>query len=112
MDETRKTTAAIVVDYDYYRSTPQVRDWVAKREGQATLIALVSSPDAEHPEDFLNTDCEWDIVITNPKGNKDRAFKSNALHVLKSSNTIPVIALDLFNEDIYRAHDVLMVVTL
>ncbi len=102
--------AAIVVDYDYYRSSADVRHWVDQREGQAVLIALVSSPEAEHPEDFLNTDCEWDIVISNPKGYTDQVFKSIAMKTLAHSKTIPVIALDLFNTETYRTNNVLAIV--
>lgn len=110
-----KTTAAVVVDYDYYRSSPAVQEWVKARDGQALFVALVSSPDAEHPEDYLDADneIEWDVVIANPKGYTDQVFKWKAMDALKAySNIHPVIALDLFNEETYRTRgNVLMVVT-
>lgn len=105
-----KTVSAIVVDYDHYRADPNVREWVRKRQGQASLIALVGSPDAEHPENYLDTDCEWDVVISNHNGSTDQVFKHNALAALKNmSNIHPVIAVDLFNDEEYRRAGVLII---
>lgn len=106
-----KTTAAILVDYDYYVENPRVRTFVDERYKRASLVALVGTPNARHPDDehLPSPPNGWNVTISNFKGHPDLAFKTSALDALQSySNLYPALAIDLFNEDVYEEAGVLL----
>lgn len=99
-----KTTAGILVDYDYYCANDHVMEFVDARQGKASLVLLVSQPEALDPADAEpDTEPEWAVVIRNGRGDPDEVFKENALQALSTfSNVYPAITIDLFNKTIYE----------
>lgn len=99
-----KTTAGIVVDYDYYCANQHVQNFIVEREDKASLILLVSEPNALDPSDAdPDTEPEWAVVIRNGRGDPDEEFKENAMKALATfSNVYPAISIDIFNKSIYE----------
>lgn len=90
--------AAILVDYDLYRTSSAVRKWVRNREYKASLVMLVNNPQYfdYDPESPLNKgEAEFPVVLRNTGATPNLVFKTSALCVLQDmSNLIPVVSLD------------------
>lgn len=109
MDNKTNTVGALIVDYDFYCSSPKVRAFVERRKHRASMVLLVSTPDARDPEDTPQS-VDWDIVIRNHKGHTDQSFKTAALTLLAtSSNVYPAVTIDWFNQETYEEVGTLMV---
>jgi hypothetical protein len=96
-----KTTAAIIVSYQYYLANPNVRAFLEHRKDRASMVAFVEDADQYDPENSPY-DLEWNVVITNSPGWSAEVFKVSALSAIsKHSNLYPAIAIDPDNMDIY-----------
>lgn len=106
-----KTTAGILVDYDYYMQNHRVQGFLYRKANHASIIALVSNPVAQDPDHRADhpDNLEFDVVIRNTKGLPDEVFKLAALNALSAySNVYPALAIDLFNEELYDDAGVLL----
>lgn len=90
--------AAVLVDYDLYRLSPQVKRWCEKRADQTTLVMLVSNPQNHDydPEAPLHANGpEFPVVLRNSGELPDLVFKTSALCVIQDmSDLTPVVSLD------------------
>ena len=114
---------AIAVDWALFHTNPFTQEFVAKRDGQAKLVLLVSDPERDDYDPlspyftearvFPVPDLEWDVIIRNSGGLDNVTFKTKALGVLhEASDLRVVIGLDV-NHDInkmYRDQGVLITV--
>lgn len=111
--DNKSTRPAILVDYDAFRDSDGLRRFVKDREGKALLVALVDLPEINAPEDHLDDDPDWDVVITNSKGLTYQAFVHNSLDALEHySNIVPVMAVTTSHgyDELYMRTSVLSVV--
>ena len=114
---------AILVDWALFHTNPYTQDFVAKRDGQATLVLLVTDPYKDDYDPlspyfrearmFPVPDLEWDVVIRNTGRLDNVTFKKKAIGVLHEASDIRVVvALDSAHDvnTMYRKEGVLITV--
>lgn len=97
-------TTAILVDWGLYQTNPAVRDFIAEREDDASIVVLV-----DHPTEPLTRD--FDVTIRNTGGLNGVKFKIKALDVLNDLSDLDiVVALDPSDSisEVYRSMGVLI----
>lgn len=90
-----KRKAAVLVDYNLFISSQELRDWLDTHKDDAEYVLLVDPPIGPGEKLAPTAEDTFEVVIQNSGKKGAVNFKMNALRVVQDmSNLIPVIAFD------------------